>query len=143
MVTSVDFWIGRMLFLPPIIMICRLTRQSQFAVSRLFWFIAALDGLYRSDTWVSVILFGLLSIFMMVSASLRADVPTYSVRSIRMLAVGALLIYVGVGIVTGEWDGIEFWVLVLFAEYAATIQTLPPRESKKARRPASGANPAP
>jgi hypothetical protein len=143
MVTSVDFWIGRTLFLPPIIMICRLTRQTPFAVSRLFWFIAALDGLYRSETWVSVVLFGLLSLFMMLSASLRADMPTYSVRSLRMLAVGALIIFVAVGIVTGEWDGIEFWVLVLFAEYAATIGTLPPRGTSKARRKAPGVKPAP
>ena len=64
--TRVDFWIGRTLFVPPIILVCRLTRQSQFAVSRLFWFIAALDGFYQSQTWVSLILFGSLSIFMMI-----------------------------------------------------------------------------
>jgi hypothetical protein len=140
--TSVDVWIGRTLFVPPIILLCRLTRQSQYAVSRLFWFIAALDGFYLSRTWVSFILFGALSVFMMLTASLRADMPTQSVRSVRMLAVGALAISVGVGVATGQWHGIEFWVFVLIAEYAATIRTLPPRETKKAPG-AAPARPAP
>src|SRR3546814_5005009 len=47
---KIDQWIGKTLFVPPIIKLCQLTRQSQFAVSRLFWFIAALDGFYRADT---------------------------------------------------------------------------------------------
>jgi hypothetical protein len=132
--TRVDFWIGRTLFVPPIVLLCQLTRQSQFAVSRLFWFIAALDGFYQSQTWVSLILFGSLSIFMMLTASLRADMPTYSVLSVRILAVGALVVSAGVGVATGGWTGIEFWVFVLFAEYAATIRTLPPREAKKGRK---------
>jgi hypothetical protein len=29
--------------------------------------------------------------------------------------------------------GVEFWVFVLFAEYAATIRTLPPKEISKRR----------
>jgi hypothetical protein len=33
--------------------LCQMTRQSQFAVSRLFWFIAALDGFYRAETLLS------------------------------------------------------------------------------------------
>src|SRR3546814_13593761 len=43
---KIDQWIGKTLFVPPIIKLCQLTRQSQFAVSRLFWFIAAPDGFY-------------------------------------------------------------------------------------------------
>ena len=41
--TKVDLWLGKTLFVPPIIKFCQLTRQSQFAVSRLFWFVAAFD----------------------------------------------------------------------------------------------------
>src|SRR3546814_8894588 len=70
--TSIDLWIGKKLFVPPIIKLCQLTRQSQFAVSRLFWFIAALDGFYRAETLLGSILFGGMSIVMMVTASLRA-----------------------------------------------------------------------
>src|SRR5690242_12284096 len=121
---SVDVWIGRTLFLPLIIKFCQLTHQSQFAVSRLFWFLAALDGFYQSDSWFSSILFGVMSVIMMLTASLRADMPTYSTRGFRMLTVALLLLDVVMGVIGGDWRGIEFWFLVLIAEYAATIRTL-------------------
>ena len=132
--TSVDLWIGRTLFLPLIVRFCQLTHQSQFAVSRLFWFLAALDGFYQSDSWFTSILFGVMSVIMMLTASLRADMPTYSSRSFRLLTVALLIVAVVMGLVGGAWRGIEFWLLVLVAEYAATIRTLPPREKKRARR---------
>lgn len=130
-VTAIDLWIGKTLFVPPIIRLCQLTRQSQFAISRLFWFIAALDGFYRADTLVSAVIFGGLSIFMMLTASLRADMPTRSSLWFRMLALGFLVLDVMQGARTGNWLGAEFWVFVLVAEYAATIRTIPPHEHKK------------
>lgn len=136
---SVDVWIGRTLFLPPIIKFCQLTHQSQFAVSRLFWFFAALDGFYQSDSWFSSILFGVMSVIMMLTASLRADMPTYSSRGFRLLTVALLLLDVLMGVIGGDWRGIEFWVLVLIAEYAATIRTLPPKEEKRAAGRTAGA----
>lgn len=132
--TSIDLWIGKTLFLPPIIKICQLTGQSQFALSRLFWFIAALDGFYRADTLLSAIVFGLMSVFMMLTASLRADMPAYSSLWFRMLALLFLVLDVIKGATTQEWAGVEFWVFVLIAEYAATIRTIPPRESRKAAK---------
>lgn len=118
--------------MPGIVKLCQLTNQTQFAVSRLFWFIAALDGFYRADTLLGSILFGGLSILMMVTASLRADMPTLSFIWFRMLAVVFLGLDIIAGASTGEWAGVEFWIFVLIAEYAATIRTLPPREDKKA-----------
>ena len=47
--SKIDHWIGKTLFVPPIVKLCQLTRQSQFAVSRLFWFVAAQEGLYRAE----------------------------------------------------------------------------------------------
>jgi hypothetical protein len=130
-VDKLDHWIGKNLFVPPIVKLCQLTRQSQYAVSRLFWFVAALDGFYRADTLFSSILFGLLSLVMMVTASLRADMPTRSSMWFRMFALVFLLLDLITGAVTGEWAGTEFWLFVLIAEYAATIRTLPPREAEK------------
>jgi hypothetical protein len=40
---------------------------------------------------------------------------------------------------SGEWVGAEFWVFVLFAEYAATIRTLPPADTVKPRQHATEA----
>lgn len=116
---------------PPIIKLCQLTRQSQFAVSRLFWFIAALDGLYRAETVFGMALWGGLSVFMMVTAARRADSPTASFMFIRLLAVLLLGLDLMRGIATGEWAGVEFWAFVLVAEYAAIIRTIPPKGSSR------------
>lgn len=140
--TRLDLWIGRKLFVPPIIRLCQLTRQSQFAVSRLFWFVAALDGFYRAETWVGSILFGGLSIVMMITASFRADVPKASSMAFRMIALALLMLDLIKGAVTGQWAGTEFWVFVLIAEYAATIRTIPPLEEGRAAREGAGAGSA-
>ncbi|PTQ12803.1 hypothetical protein CLG96_01250 [Sphingomonas oleivorans] len=140
LLTKLDLWIGKTLFVPLIIKFCQLTRQSQYAVSRLFWFIAALDGFHRADTLLSSIMFGVMSIFMMLTASLRADMPARSSLWFRMLAMGFLALDLMKGVVAGEWLGTEFWVFVLIAEYAATIRTIPPREHRKKAAKAAGAS---
>ena len=135
--SKIDRWIGQTLFVPLIVRLCQLTRQSQFAVSRLFWFIAALDGFYRAETLFSSILWGGLSVVMMITASQRADSPTASFMVFRLLGVAFLTLDLVKGATTGQWAGSEFWLLVLIAEYAATIRTVPPRETKKVSTRAS------
>lgn len=131
LITGIDRWIGRTLFVPGIVKLCQITNQTQFAVSRLFWFIAALDGLYRAETLLSSVLFGGLSLMMMITASLRANDPTTSFMWFRMFALVLFAIDVLRGAMTSEWAGVEFWVFVLIAEYAATIRTVPPRRTEK------------
>ena len=128
---KIDAWVGKTFFIPPIIKLCQVTRQTQFAVSRLFWFIAALDGFYRAETLFSSILWGGMSVLMMITATKRADNPTASFMLFRMLGVLFLIIDVVKAAATGEWAGVEFWVFVLVAEYAATIRTVPPSELSK------------
>ena len=128
---KVDHWIGKTLFVPPIVKLCQLTRQSQFAVSRLFWFIAALDGFYRAETLFGSLLWGGISLLMMVSAAWRADSPTQSFMLFRLLAVVLLALDLLKGAATGGWAGFEFWIFVLVAEYAAIIRTIPPRQTAK------------
>ncbi len=128
---KVDHWIGKTLFVPPIIKLCQLTHQSQFAVARLFWFIAALDGLYRAETIFGMVLWGGFSVVMMVTAATRADRPTASYMFLRLLGVVLLGFDVVRGVATGEWAGTEFWIFVLVAEYAATIRTIPPKKTAK------------
>lgn len=129
--SRIDHWVGRTLFVPPIIKLCQLTRQTQFAVSRLFWFIAALDGFYRAETLFSSLLWGGMSVVMMFTASQRADHPTASFMFFRMLALAFLAFDLLKGALTGDWAGSEFWLFVLIAEYAATIRVVPPRKSTK------------
>lgn len=128
---KIDHWIGKTLFVPPIVKLCQLTRQSQFAVSRLFWFVAPLDGLYRAETLFGSLLWGGMSVVMMLSAAWRADHPTNSFLFFRMLAVALLILDLVRGAVTGEWAGTEFWLLILIAEYASIIRTIPPREAAR------------
>ena len=131
MLSRIDFWIGKTLFLPLIIKLCHLLRQSQYAIARLFWFAAMLSGLYRADHAVDYLVFGLGSFIMMLTASLRADRPTRSQLWFRMLAIVALAVRIATIAAGGSLDGIEFWTFVLIAEYATTIRTLPPRNVKK------------
>lgn len=138
--SKIDQWVGKTLFVPPIIKLCQLTRQSQFAVSRLFWFITALDGFYHADTLFSSVLWGGMSVWMMITASQRADHPTASFMFFRMLGVLFLALDLVKGAVTGEWAGSEFWFLVLIAEYASTIRTVPPREITRAAAKATARN---
>jgi hypothetical protein len=137
---EIDHWIGKTLFVPPIIRLCQLTRQSQFAVARLFWFIAALDAFYRAGTLFSSILWGFMSLCLMLTASLRADRPTASSMFFRLLSICFLLVDLAKSATTGKWAGTEFWIFVLIAEYAGTIRTLPPRKS--VARPLSRSQPS-
>jgi hypothetical protein len=125
---QVDHWVGKTLFVPPIIRFCQLTRQSQYACSRLFWFIASLDGIYHAHSVGGYMFWGGMSLFMAFTATLRADTPNMSLRLFRLLGLTCLGYDLVLGALTGAWLGIEFWVLVLIAEYAATIRTIPPVE---------------
>lgn len=131
MLARIDHWIGKTLFMPLIVKLCHLTRQTQYAVARLFWFAAMLSGLYRSEHVFDYIVFGLGSFFMMLTASLRADRPARSHLWFRLLALVLLVVRIGDIALGGPALGIEFWVFVLIAEYAATIRTLPPRKNSK------------
>ncbi len=130
-VIEFDAWIGRTLFVPPIIKFCQFTRQSQYAVSRLLWFFAALDLMRIATSLSSLIIAGVFSLFMMLSASLAADFRAFSMRWFRMMVLAMLVIDVVSRLPLENWNGVEVWLIVLFAEYAATITTIPPSEDKK------------
>ena len=128
---EVDHWIGKTLFVPPIIKFCQLTRQSQYACSRLFWFVVSLDGLYHAHSLGAYVFWGGLSVLLAFTATLRANTPTVSLRLFRLLGLVCFAYDVVKGTRTGAWAGTEFWMLVLIAEYAATIRTIPPVECTK------------
>lgn len=136
--TQIDVWIGKTLFVPLIVKLCQLARQSQFAVSRLFWFVAALDAFYHAETMLSRVVWAGMSVFMMVTAARRADQPASSLMFLRLIALVFLILDLARGVATGAWAGAEFWFFFLVAEYAATIHTLPPQDvNATARRSAT------
>ncbi|MGC6330932.1 hypothetical protein [Rhizorhabdus sp. FW153] len=127
-VIDLDVWIGKTLFVPPIIKLCQMTRQSQYAVSQLFWFATALDQLRIATTLTAQIIAGVISVLMMFPASFLALTSAFSARWFRMLALVLLMLDVGASLFSGHWRGVETWLLVLFAAYAATITNVPPAE---------------
>src|SRR3546814_652234 len=92
---------------------------------------------WSSDVCSSDLLWGGISIFMMITAARRADRPTASFMFFRLLAVVFLAIDLVKGATMEEWAGSGFWLFVLIAEYAATIRTLPPVETSKIAAKAS------
>ena len=44
----------------------------------------------------------------------------------RLMSVALWVLDLVQGVGAGQWAGLEFWLLVLFAEYAAALRTLPP-----------------
>lgn len=131
---AIDQWIGKALFYPPIVKLCRLTRQSSSAVSRLFWFAASLDALYHVDTVAARMFWGSVSLVMMFVAGSRADEPTSSFMPFRLLSVALWILDLLQGLRAGDWAGLEFWILVLFAEYAAALRALPPASNVSIKR---------
>ena len=129
--TNIDRWVGATLFVPLIIKLCQVTRQSQFAVARLFWFIATLDGFYRAETLFSSVLWGGMSVVMMFTAARRADHPTVSFMPFRLFGLVVLVFSLVETATTGKWAEPEFWIFVLIAEYAATIRIVPPKSIAK------------
>lgn len=97
-----------------------------------------LDQLRLANTLGEQILAGLFCVFVLLTASLRADKPAVSLIWFRFLGLGLLVLDVTQGLAAGHWRGVELWALILFAEYAATIRTIPPvqtcRDSAKAMR---------
>lgn len=69
-----------------------------------------------------------MSVLLAFTATLRANTPTVSLRLFRLLGLVCFAYDVVQGTLTGAWAGTEFWMLVLIAEYAATIRTIPPVE---------------
>jgi len=47
---KIDGWLGRTLFIPPIIRVCQLTRLSQFALSKYLFFVSCLDLISVAQT---------------------------------------------------------------------------------------------
>lgn len=126
MFSRFDVWLGRTMFYPPIIWICQFTRQSQYTFSKLIWFGAALYALYKSDSILQSIFFGFVAIASMVRVALIEDSVEKSHLWFRILLLGCLVL----DIVMCQFSLNKYHAInlgILFAEYALTIKTLPPK----------------
>ncbi|OYW85182.1 MAG: hypothetical protein B7Z20_09565 [Sphingobium sp. 32-64-5] len=131
-----DRWLGRTLFHPSIIAACQLTRQTQYAVHRALWFFAFCYAAYFARelgwAWAAYVWLGAVATF--VSATWFPDREVRSHGWFRFI-LWQLLAYdlIGLALADRVSAGIAQTLILLFAEYAATIKTIPPRR-KRARR---------
>ncbi len=129
-----DAWIGKTLFHPIIIAVCHLTRQTQYAVHHALWFFAACHTTYfaQGSSWGWV---AFLWLWVLTSFIVAAFAPDMEARPSGFMR-GAFWICFVIGVATDSArgsidDGTVRALLILFAEYAATIKTLPPRKRKE------------
>jgi hypothetical protein len=131
MFERIDTWIGKTLFVPLIIRICQHLGCTQYRVNRVCWFIAALVGFYFAHSVAMKVFSGVFAILCCLTAgSANAHYPTVSWRWFRLSVLALLAVDV---FVRRDW-GIAYDTLVLFAEYASTIRTIPPLEAGRKQR---------
>ena len=140
MIRRVDFWIATHVFHPPIIWLCQRTGMTQYAVASYAWlaaiftFIADMRTAGVGDIVWSVII-SVLAIVNTAVSALYPDMPRRPSFPIRMFiwaiaALGAVDLfahYQTAGEFKGLW-GIAWDIFALIAEYAKTIDTIPPRK---------------
>ncbi|KKW92280.1 hypothetical protein [Sphingobium chungbukense] len=140
--TRLDAWLGMNLFHPPIILLCQLTRQTQYAMYRALWFFACCHATYyaKDDGWGWAAFLWLWTIITFISAAFTPDVPTQSFGLFRFF-VWSMLVIDLIGIASGgALHSLAIRnLIILFAEYAATIKAIPPRRKRERRTSAKEA----
>ena len=136
---AIDAWIGKTLFHPPIILACQLLRQSQYAFSRAMWFFVFVHSLWFDDhrSWAWTAMVGVFCIVQLIMAVRFPDAPLPDHFGWRVFFLALSLVNVANYATTGQ-GGVVLanGVMVLFAEYARTIRTIPPRETRQSRHAA-------
>lgn len=133
-----DKWIGSKLFVPIIIRICQLTGITQYQFYRWAWILAILTVLYfhggtKPWPWWALMIGG--AVGFTVFLALRPDHPTDGHPFLRKIILAleplhavlhGLSAYDKHVLTLGCING----MMILFAEYALTIKTIPPRETE-------------
>lgn len=132
--SRLDVWLGKTLFHPPIILACQITRQTQHAMSRALWFFASCHATYYigDEGWGWAAFMWFWTIIAFISAATFPDVETRSWGGFRLL-MWVMSILATVSFLHGAETGAAIVrnLIILFAEYAATIKTIPPRRKRE------------
>lgn len=127
----IDKWIGKTIFHPPIISICQRLKVSQYFIHRTSWFAAALlifkSNIENEPTLFSIIFCGLACVIFMLRAALTDDAtPSTTTFYFRMF----LIIVLPLVILREDVIAIIGQILMITAEYAATIINIPPTKNR-------------
>lgn len=127
----IDKWMAKEIFFPIVIPICRVTHQTQYAVSKQLMFASALSGIYNSPSGVITAIWVMVALLYMLYAVINADQPGYISKISRAIFFMLFALDLSAGIIFNHWAGIEMWILALASEYANLIKTIPPKEKQK------------
>lgn len=148
MISRFDAWIGKHLFVPPIVRWCQFTGMTQHAVASYCSWISGLVWLWCvdiSDSWFLWFLYGIMVlavIFNTIRAGMTPDTPSRPMPWLRKFIEVWLVIDLSLGVAVLVVDGhagallhwtTPFWLLILIGEWASTITTIPPKEVKEAK----------
>lgn len=134
-----DAWLGKHLFHPPIILVCQLTGVTQYALYRYLWWGVALWMLWsqRNESWGFAAFFIFFAFVRTLSAGIAPDRPRDGLIWVRCFFIMSVLVQSVALLVGASVVGVIETIAILFAEYALTIRTIPPRETReKSRREA-------
>lgn len=137
-----DAWIGTKLFHPPIIWLCQRTGMSQYAIYRYLWWVAALWLVWKDDhsSKANTAFLAVFALVRTLSVGISINRPARPEGWVRILFFG-FLAYDVIGAASGRGGATAQGLgdlLVLAAEYAATITTIPPQKKREDRRAAQG-----
>ena len=133
MITSLDTWLGKHLFQPPIILICQLTGISQFAFYRYGWWVVSMWSVVHDArhgwSW-ALLISGPLALAFTITAAVTPDKPVDGNQWFRCFVLALIPLDVAMAL-SGHPSPVA--LAILFAEYALTIRTIPPRETRVQR----------
>lgn len=143
MLDRLDRWFGKAIMQPPIIWLCQRTGMTQRAVYRYGWMLATWTlvmriGFEGMGDWIFAILAILLTLMETARAAFMPDAPAPRsdfLRRIVLLFAIFDVVRLVMGAVQHGFQGFSWthaWDLfALIAEYAKTIDTIPPRRMRE------------
>lgn len=140
MIAATDRWIGKTLFVPPIVRFCQKTGWSQFLVHNYLYLIGSymllLAAMAKHESQATAFF---LALVLTVKIGRNPEYPGYESAFLRRSLVVVNVLHV-IAHVTGKWVFLAGpnWdlscpvaLMWLTAEYARTIKTIPPLEEEE------------
>lgn len=143
---NVDVWVGKRIFQPIAIKLCHLLGINQYRLHSYIWLLVLLwliyDGPGAKPMWADWVIYGLTILVAALWTVATALVPDRLSRSLFAFRMVWLIFFTMdvLGVVVTFTQGEPDWLfaalatrhfLVLIAEYATTITTLPPKKKKE------------
>ena len=139
---EIDVWIGKKVFHPPVILLCRIMECTQHRLHRDLWFVAVMflvcmDAFVIGESvvwWKWIILTIVFIRAALVNQNVKSDSSfIFRMFVYLMIFIDMILVYYNSRLSELVVSTI-FHIVILLAEYAATIDTLPPRKKKEKKQ---------